>query len=222
MTRALETSSGELATTPAGGDAIFIEGQPPYPAPFLDLRAGRTNETWVPFGATVDDTARRLGMLEVLWSVDSRDSLGASWREVIRNVEVGMRPGAILLMHENRGQTLRALPTVLATLRRHHLRSVSLPELLATDPPSVAQLREGERAVLDIYRASGFVERARERITADPNDHGQSCEPGGFLLPVIEELHQSCEYHLRNECCNDCIGTPVCSQTKDQSPPVMP
>ena len=40
-----------------GGDAILVEGQPPYPVPFLDLRAGRTNETWQPFGVTVDDTA---------------------------------------------------------------------------------------------------------------------------------------------------------------------
>src|SRR5207245_2828749 len=42
---------------PDGGDALLVEGQPPYPAPFLDLRAGRTNETWEPFGVTVDDTA---------------------------------------------------------------------------------------------------------------------------------------------------------------------
>ena len=42
---------------PDGGDAILVEGQPPYPAPFLDLRAGRTNETWSPIGVTVDDTA---------------------------------------------------------------------------------------------------------------------------------------------------------------------
>ena len=46
-----------VAELPDGGDAILVEGQAPYPAPFLDLRAGRTNETWQPFGATVDDTA---------------------------------------------------------------------------------------------------------------------------------------------------------------------
>jgi len=40
-----------------GGDAILVEGQKPYPVPFLDLRAGRTNETWQPFGVTVEDTA---------------------------------------------------------------------------------------------------------------------------------------------------------------------
>src|SRR4029453_15859786 len=42
---------------PDGGDAILVEGQPPYPAPFLDLRAGRTNETWSPLGVTVAATA---------------------------------------------------------------------------------------------------------------------------------------------------------------------
>jgi hypothetical protein len=42
---------------PDGGDAILVEGQAPSPAPFLDLRAGRNNETWQPFGVTVDDTA---------------------------------------------------------------------------------------------------------------------------------------------------------------------
>jgi len=91
----------------------------------------------------VDAVARRLGLLEVLWSVDSRDSLGANWAQIIRNVEAGMRPGAIILMHENHGQTIRALTTLLPELRRRHLRSVSVPELLATDPPSVAQLRKG-------------------------------------------------------------------------------
>ena len=58
-------------TLPDGGDAILVEGQPPYPAPFLDLRAGRTNETWQPFGTTVDGTAgvgppeQRLGEQEM-------------------------------------------------------------------------------------------------------------------------------------------------------------
>ena len=48
---------GQSIKLPDGGDAILVEGQPPYPAPFLDLRAGRTNETWEPIGVTVDDTA---------------------------------------------------------------------------------------------------------------------------------------------------------------------
>jgi peptidoglycan/xylan/chitin deacetylase (PgdA/CDA1 family) len=99
-----------------------------------------------PYGArnaTIDAIAKRLGLLEVLWSVDSRDSLGANWAGIIANVEAGLRPGAIILMHENRGQTIRALTTLLPYLHAHHLRSVSLPELLTSDPPSLAQLRAG-------------------------------------------------------------------------------
>ena len=38
---------------PDGGDAFLVEGQEPRPVPFLDLRAGRTNETWQPFGVKI-------------------------------------------------------------------------------------------------------------------------------------------------------------------------
>ncbi len=102
-----------------------------------------------PYGsrtALIDRIAQQLGLLEILWSVDSADSLGANWQGIMRNVEAGLRPGAIILMHENRGQTIRALTTLLPVLRRRHLRSVSLPVLFATDPPSLAQLRAGGAA----------------------------------------------------------------------------
>jgi peptidoglycan/xylan/chitin deacetylase (PgdA/CDA1 family) len=99
-----------------------------------------------PYGARdtrVDRLVKRLGLLDIMWSMDSRDSLGADWRGIIRNVEAGLRPGAIILMHENHGQTIRALAPLLSELHRRHLRSVSLPELFATDAPSVAQVRRG-------------------------------------------------------------------------------
>jgi peptidoglycan/xylan/chitin deacetylase (PgdA/CDA1 family) len=99
-----------------------------------------------PYGlhdATVDQIAKRLGLLEIIWNVDSADSLGANYAQIIKNVEAGMHPGAIILMHENRGQTIRALTTLLPELHRRHLRSVSLPELFASDPPSEAQVRRG-------------------------------------------------------------------------------
>ena len=78
-----------------------------------------------------------------MWTADSRDSLGANYAGITRNVEAALHPGAIILMHENRGQTIRALTTILPFLHRRHLRSVSLPELFATDPPSIAQLTKG-------------------------------------------------------------------------------
>jgi peptidoglycan/xylan/chitin deacetylase (PgdA/CDA1 family) len=99
-----------------------------------------------PYGArtpAIDRQARALGLLEILWSVDSRDSAGANYAGISANVISGLRPGAIILMHENRGQTIRALLTILPALKRRHLRAVTVPELLALDPPSMRQLREG-------------------------------------------------------------------------------
>src|SRR2546423_14229295 len=42
---------------PDGGDAQMIEGQPLLEANFLDLRAGRAEGTWQPFGLRVGDAA---------------------------------------------------------------------------------------------------------------------------------------------------------------------
>jgi predicted TIM-barrel fold metal-dependent hydrolase len=42
---------------PDGGDALLIEGQPLLEANFLDLRAGRAQGTWQPFGLKVADAA---------------------------------------------------------------------------------------------------------------------------------------------------------------------
>jgi peptidoglycan/xylan/chitin deacetylase (PgdA/CDA1 family) len=100
-----------------------------------------------PYGrhsAAVDAEARSLGMLEVLWSIDSRDSEGADYLGIARRVAAGVRPGSIILLHENRGQTIRALKFhILPLLEKRGLRAVSVPELLALDPPTKAQLRRG-------------------------------------------------------------------------------
>ena len=100
-----------------------------------------------PYGAhdrEVDAVAHSLGLLEVLWSVDSRDSKGAPWYQIAANVEQSLRPGSIVLMHENRGQTVRALKDrILPYLRDHGLHAVSVPELLAVDPPSRKLLAAG-------------------------------------------------------------------------------
>ena len=111
-----------------------------------------------PYGAQdrmIEQIVRRLGMLDIMWSVDSADSLGATYAGIIRNVEHGLHPGAIIEMHENRGQTIRALTALLPVLRRHHLRSVSVLDLLATDPPSAAQVRRGQSGCGPVVRVRG-------------------------------------------------------------------
>jgi peptidoglycan/xylan/chitin deacetylase (PgdA/CDA1 family) len=122
----------ELARTQAGiaraGSAPVRLFRPPYGAR----------------DAAVDAKAHALGMLEVLWSIDSNDSQGADYLQIARNVLSAIRPGSIVLLHENRGQTLRALNYhILPALHRRRLKLVSVPELLAHDPPTRAQLRAG-------------------------------------------------------------------------------
>lgn len=116
-------------------------------AQMIRARSGEQVDLWRPpyeaDDAAVRRIANRLGLLEILWSVDSRDWFGASAAQIVRAVEAGLRPGAIVLLHENHGQTILALTTLLPYLHRHQLRSVSLPELFASDPPSMAQLRRG-------------------------------------------------------------------------------
>jgi peptidoglycan/xylan/chitin deacetylase (PgdA/CDA1 family) len=133
----------DLATLPPAQVTFQLERA----AQMIETQSGEMVDLWRPpygaYDATVQAIARRLGLLEILWSIDSGDSLGANWARIISTVEAEIRPGSIVLFHENRGQTIRALTTLLPFLHRRHLRSVSLPELLATDAPSLSQLRRG-------------------------------------------------------------------------------
>ena len=82
-------------------------------------------------------------MIDVIWSVDSLDSAGANKRGIARAVVDNLHPGAIVLMHENRGQTIQALHKILPAVRRKHLEAVPVSELLARDPPTREQLDRG-------------------------------------------------------------------------------
>ncbi|MGH7110571.1 MAG: amidohydrolase family protein [Stellaceae bacterium] len=61
---------------PDGGDALMIEGQPLLEANFLDLRAGRAEGTWQPFGLRVADAAGT-GSPEQRVQEQDRDGLDA-------------------------------------------------------------------------------------------------------------------------------------------------
>jgi peptidoglycan/xylan/chitin deacetylase (PgdA/CDA1 family) len=118
-----EIVSTQTALARSSGGPVFLF-RPPY--------GGRD--------ATIDAIVRAHGLLQILWTVDSADSLGANYAQIERNVIGGLRPGAIILMHENHGQTIRAMISIFAALQRKHLRAVSVPQLLTDDPPSTAQV----------------------------------------------------------------------------------
>jgi peptidoglycan/xylan/chitin deacetylase (PgdA/CDA1 family) len=110
---------------------------------------GRVRLFRTPYGHAPGWLGRYLAardMLEIRWTVDSDDYLPhATASKIVRRVAGGLRPGAIVLLHDIQPATVRALPRLLALIRSRHLRAVTVPELLRRDPPSYAQLMADSR-----------------------------------------------------------------------------
>ncbi len=121
-----EVARTQAAVAHASGGPVFLF-RPPYGA----------------MNSALEAMVRAHGLLEILWDVDSQDSLRGDYAEIAQKVIAGLKPGSIILMHENHGQTIRALPYIFAALRRRHMRTASVPQLLSEDPPSTSQLDAG-------------------------------------------------------------------------------
>ena len=84
----------------------------------------------------LDRIVRQMGLLQVYWSVDSRDWVpGTNAAKVVRRVVPQLRPGAIVILHDIHPWTVNAVPAILRAARLRGLRAVSVPELVALDPP---------------------------------------------------------------------------------------
>jgi hypothetical protein len=68
-------------------------------------------------------------MLQVLWDVADSGT--------------GIRPGSIVVLHDTRRETVTLLRGILRSLRARHLRAVTVPELLANDPPRLFRDAQG-------------------------------------------------------------------------------
>ncbi len=70
----------------------------------------------------------------VMWSVTSADTDPRAQPEAfVKNVLKGAKPGAIVLMHDgggDRSRTVKALPEIIAGLKKEGYRFVTIPELL--------------------------------------------------------------------------------------------
>ena len=124
-----EIAGGKAKALKAAGDPVDLF-RPPY--------GNRTKQ--------LDREIRRQKMAQILWDVDSTDSRitpPANFHEISARVRKHTRPGSIVLMHENRGQTIRAMRSILPALAKRRLKLVTVPELLAADPPTRAQLDKG-------------------------------------------------------------------------------
>jgi peptidoglycan/xylan/chitin deacetylase (PgdA/CDA1 family) len=90
-----------------------------------------------PYGARstrVDDIARRTGMRDVLWDVDTVDWSRPGTKSIGDTAIHDAHSGSIILMHDgggNRQQTVDALDRVITTLQSQGYQFVTVPELVA-------------------------------------------------------------------------------------------
>jgi peptidoglycan-N-acetylglucosamine deacetylase len=108
----------------------------------IELLGGRKPSLFRPpygsFNATTFQLLHQMHMLMVLWSVDTDDYELPGVEAIVDRVLAGAKPGAIFLMHDaggNRAETVAALPTIIHDLRARHFKLVTVPQLLADDPP---------------------------------------------------------------------------------------
>jgi peptidoglycan/xylan/chitin deacetylase (PgdA/CDA1 family) len=76
-----------------------------------------------PYGETNDQVRAdeaRIGLLEVLWTVDSRDWAGASAQEIAAAART-LQPGGIILMHDWPPATIQAVPLIAKDLAERGL-----------------------------------------------------------------------------------------------------
>ncbi|MER6531126.1 polysaccharide deacetylase family protein [Streptomyces sp. NPDC001508] len=88
-----------------------------------------------PFGAwnaKVRAAAGGTGLSVVMWNVDPRDWKHHDPRLIERRVLAGVRPGAIVVLHDRYASTPQAVPYLLRALKARGYAPVTVPQLFAT------------------------------------------------------------------------------------------
>lgn len=89
------------------------------------------------YGPELEAVAAEMNMRIVLWSIDPRDwEKNKTHEEIIANVESNIGPGSIILLHEGKPETLKALPILLNDLRQDGWEFVTVSELVGDRPVS--------------------------------------------------------------------------------------
>ena len=102
-----------------------------------------------PYGSTdgsVNALTRSLGLVPVLWSIDTRDWTGLTPDKIAARVLTAVKPGSIILLHDgggDRSATLAALDLIIPALKRRHYAFATVSALLNASPPGPDQLAHG-------------------------------------------------------------------------------
>ncbi|MDE7330367.1 MAG: polysaccharide deacetylase family protein [Clostridia bacterium] len=93
-----------------------------------------------PYGDYDDElikTASELGYYTIQWDVDSLDWKDLSASDIAMRVINGVRPGSIILMHNNGLHTAEAVPVILETLKNRGYSFVPVGELIYRENYSI-------------------------------------------------------------------------------------
>ena len=86
----------------------------------------------------------------ILWSVDSRDWKGGAPEIIAQRVIEDISPGAVILMHSTKANSVAALPKILEFAKNHNYRFVTLSEwkqiMIRTDPIATRMAAESKSA----------------------------------------------------------------------------
>jgi peptidoglycan-N-acetylglucosamine deacetylase len=112
----------------------------------IELLGGKRPSLFRPpygsFNTTTFHLLHQMRMLMVLWSVDTDDYRHPGVEVIVQRATEGIKPGAIILMHDaggDRSQTIAALPAIIRAVRARGLHLVTVPQLLADSPPPAGQ-----------------------------------------------------------------------------------
>jgi peptidoglycan/xylan/chitin deacetylase (PgdA/CDA1 family) len=112
----------------------------------IELLGGRRPRLFRPpygsFNATTFRLLHQMGMLMVLWSADTDDYRHPGVEVIVQRATEGIKPGAIILLHDaggDRSQTIAALPAIIRAVRARGFHLVTVPQLMADNPPPAGQ-----------------------------------------------------------------------------------
>lgn len=126
-----------LTLTQAEQDLIYdnslIAGEVPVRISYFRPPGGNINAAEVRM-------AEQHGLRTVLWSIDPRDwEPGSTPGRIVSKVLTGLKPGAIVVLHDGKKQTLAALPVLIRRLKEEGWQLVTVSQLLAGAGVSAAQ-----------------------------------------------------------------------------------
>ena len=98
-----------------------------------NVTGGKVDLFRAPYGSysdTLIETAEELGLFTIQWDVDTLDWKGLSAGDICQRVLNKVKPGSIVLMHNDGENTLSALPLMLEGLKQKGYKCVKIGDMI--------------------------------------------------------------------------------------------